>query len=227
MVPSPDERPCYNLSAMANVYCFGDSITRGENDDLHGGWVDRLKRLFIAEYLKQGNGEVCVFNLGIGGETTRSLKERFLPELEARFDAGERSVVLLAYGANDAAQAGGAFLVPPEAYLRNLTACVRAAKKKNAAVLLLNVSPVAAAAEGRPSPSGKVRRRAFIERYNAELKTMAGKEKVGLIDVYGAFLREGVDPLFAPDGVHPNTAGHGLIYGLALAALRSALREGR
>ena len=67
---------------MADVYCFGDSITRGENDPLHGGWVDRLKRLFIARGLREGDEEVCVFNLGIGGETTRSLKSRFLPELK-------------------------------------------------------------------------------------------------------------------------------------------------
>lgn len=209
---------------MADVYCFGDSITRGENDPLHGGWVDRLKRLFIARGLREGDEEVCVFNLGIGGETTRSLKSRFLPEFEARAADKGRAVVVLAYGANDAAQADGVFLVAPGPFLDNLKECIRAARKKKAVVLLLNVTPVASAAEDRASPGGKVRRGAFIRRYNAGLKKLAGKEKVKLIDVYQGFVERGLGTLFSADGIHPNAEGHELIYDLALPALQNALK---
>jgi len=212
---------------MAHVYCFGDSITRGENDPVHGGWVDRLKRLFIGRFLREGAHEVCVFNLGIGGETTRSLKKRFLPELNARFDREERSIVILAYGANDAARAGKSHLTPAGLYLENLAYCIRAAKRKNAKVLLLNITPVAAAAEGRPTPSGKVRRREFIGRYNAALKLLARENKVPLLDVHRAFVERGSESLFNADGVHPNADGHGVIYRLALEALTDALKDGR
>src|SRR5689334_11923117 len=59
---------CYRPSAM-DIYCFGDSITYGECDTERGGWVDRLKTARMAP-------EVSVFNLGIGGETSRMMRAR-------------------------------------------------------------------------------------------------------------------------------------------------------
>lgn len=201
------------------IYCFGDSITRGENDHLQGGWADRLKRLCIERFVKRGGEEICVFNLGIGGETTAGLRTRFLPELDARLDPESRSLVLLGYGANDAAQAGGRFLVAIDEYRRHLAACIDEAAGRKAEVLLLNATPVAASRDGVANASGRVRRNSWIRDYNRALEELGRERKVGLIDVNSAFMSRGSDSLFVSDGLHPNPAGHALIFELVCREL--------
>ena len=96
-----------------DIYCVGDSITRGGNDTEAGDWVNRLK---------VGCGEEArVINLGVGGETTRKMRLRLATDLKSRLRAGVRSLVTLGYGANDAAGSGGQFLVPVEEYVENLS----------------------------------------------------------------------------------------------------------
>ena len=195
-----------------DIFCFGDSITRGENDAARGGWVDRLKVACIRRYLREGGGERCVFNLGIGGETTREIKRRFAAELGARRDPAKRSVVILEYGANDAARIGNSFAVPVGAFSANLSGCIDEARRRRCEVFLLNITPVAGDSRGVRSPGGKLRKPLFIRRYNAALSALASEKKAVLIDVHARFATHDLCALFGPDGVHPNAAGHALIY---------------
>lgn len=202
-----------------DILCFGDSITRGENDHLHGGWADRLKLRCLARFVEVGEPETCVFNLGIGGETTTGLRRRFSAELEARRDQSGAALVLLAYGANDAAESSGAFLVPVAEYERNLAACLDEAQGR-ARVLLINVTPVADAVDGVPNRSGRIRRKSAILEYNRALARLGESRGIGVVDVHGAFLRKGPSGLLTPDGVHPNPAGHEVVLEAVVAALR-------
>ena len=202
-----------------DIYCFGDSITRGENDHVHGGWADRLKRLCMERFAERAGEEICVFNLGIGGETTASLRKRFLPELDARLDPDSRGLVLLAYGANDAAEVGGRSLVVVDQYTEHLAACIDAAAGRKNRVLLLNVTPIADSIDGVANARGRVRRNASIGDYNRALERLARERSAGLVDVHSAFMSRGHDSLFVADGVHPNSAGHALIFELVCKEL--------
>jgi lysophospholipase L1-like esterase len=197
---------------MTGLYCFGDSITRGENDSVHGGWADRLKAFYIRKYLRDGDAERCVYNLGIGGETTAGLRRRLIPELRARIGPEDRSSALFAYGANDAVGTGNSFVVPIAEYIKNLSDCIDAAKKLGCGAFLLNITPVSDGADGARRPNGRLRRNLFIARYNEALRGLAAGNEAVLIDVHSEFVKHKRAVLFAPDGVHPNAAGHALIY---------------
>jgi lysophospholipase L1-like esterase len=197
---------------MTGIYCFGDSITRGENDPVHGGWADRLKAFCIRQHLRDGDEERCVYNLGIGGETTAGLRRRLLPELQARLDPAGRSVAAFAYGANDAAGTGKSFVVPIAEYIKNLSNCIHAAKKMGCGVFLLNITPVSDDVDGVRRPNRRLRNNLFIGRYNEALRGLAEENEAVLIDVHSEFVKRKRAVLFAPDGVHPNAAGHALIY---------------
>jgi lysophospholipase L1-like esterase len=201
------------------IFCYGDSITRGENDDRHGGWADRLKTLCVKRHLELGGEEACVYNLGIGGEDTRSLRTRFVPELNARRANGERFVVMLGYGANDAARRAGAPAVPVGSYLDNLRFCVDETRRQGGDVLLLNVTPVAAAADGVPNARGTLRSNERIRAYNDALRTAFADQGAAVLDVHAEFMKRDLETLFVPDGVHPNASGHEAIYRLVKARL--------
>ncbi len=115
---------------MPNVICFGDSITRGENDHISGGWADRLKSEAIRKFLNSGDDEICVFNLGIGGETSKGLVGRFESELKPRIGIGDINLVTIAYGANDVAVIDRKYSTPIGTYIGKIGQALASAKQK-------------------------------------------------------------------------------------------------
>lgn len=211
----------------ANIYCFGDSITWGESDHIGGGWADRLKVFYIQRSLETGGEGICVFNLGIGGETTQGVQQRFEAELRARLNSTAQSVVLLAYGANDAAEINGSCIVPIETYQERLRYCVAEAKKIDTEILILNITPIALSVDGVPNTRGTIRRTGNIEKYNDSIRHLAQQEKIALLDVHAELLRHNGTSLFVEDGVHLNAAGHEVIYQLIKHQLMLCLGKSR
>ncbi|HUQ05770.1 MAG TPA: SGNH/GDSL hydrolase family protein [Kofleriaceae bacterium] len=202
-----------------DIYCFGDSITFGEYDHERGGWVDRIKIACMARYVAQGEPEDCVFNLGIGGETTEMMRARLTAELDARLDPEARSLVMFAYGANDAAECDGSFRVAPTAYVEHLAWAIEEARRRRCDVWLLNITPVAPVADGVRNPMGRLRTSAAVAAYNTALAALAQRTATPLVDVHGAFGVRDPSALFAADGIHPNAAGHAIIADLVSAKL--------
>lgn len=197
-----------------NIYCFGDSITFGEYDTEKGGWVNRLKIDCMAHFIARGEAEKCVFNLGIGGETTRLMRPRFKRELETRLENDQASLVILAYGANDAAEINAQLRVPLPEYVENLDAVIDEARSRKCEVGLVNITPVAPVADGVRNPAGRLRSNTVIRQYNTALADLARRQSAVLIDANSAFHARGLSSLFVSDGVHPNADGHALIHEL-------------
>ncbi len=206
---------------MLDIYCFGDSITYGESDALRGGWAERLKTFCIRRARETGAGADCVFNLGLPGESTAGMKGRLGAELDARLEAQNRAIVLLAYGANDASKTGRAFEVSVEDYTENLSRGIDAARKRGCETALLSITPVTAAADGVPNAQRECRRNSFVVEYNTALKELARKKSAPLLDVHARFAGSGRQALFTTDGLHPNAAGHAIIYDLVKGFLFS------
>ncbi len=86
---------------MAQILVFGDSIVFG-NWDLEGGWVQRLRK-FVDQKIAASKFEIkCpVFNLGISGDTTEELLERFENEIRPRELDEKETIILISIGIND------------------------------------------------------------------------------------------------------------------------------
>ena len=198
-----------------NLLCFGDSLVYGEVDEIGGGWVARLKGECLRRVALGRPPEVLVHNLGLSGETTRGLRQRFEVELAPRLGDVGNDIVLLAYGMNDAVRRQGELLVPLDEYRANLAHCIVAARGRGLRVALVNVPPIAPEQEGRPNAHGSVRSAETIARYNATLAALAADTLAHLVDVHGPLLSSPPGWL-RPDGVHPNHEGHRRLFELVL-----------
>jgi len=196
---------------MTHIICFGDSITRGENDKDHGGWVDRLKSFYISKFLETKDNEVCVFNMGIGGETTDGLIKRFTYELNTRLLSDGDNIVTFAYGTNDIALVNNANIVSETNFTSNLNYCIDYAFKKNTKVFLINILPIIETSSTPLETPIKTRKMEDIIRYNKTILSISEKKKIEHVDLNSAFeMRQ--QKLLTFDGIHPNSKGHELIY---------------
>ncbi len=195
---------------MYSIYCFGDSITKGEYDNLSGGWASRLAIHFINEVvLHEGRKEVTVYPLGISGENSDEGLLRIENEFMSREDQKTIPIFVFAYGANDSAffPAESMFAISKEEFKKNLLALASFAKKQKGKVMFLNITPVIEEKNATPNHRGKTRKNEYIKGYNEAIKTVAEEESALLVDVYKLF--EGrFEELFCFDGLHPNEKGH-------------------
>lgn len=194
------------------ILCFGDSVTFGEIDTDNGGWVDQLKRHFIALQANSIKQDISVYNLGIGGETTDALCIRFEIEFQARIKKGLRSLVMFAYGANDIVIHKNKNIVPVEYFTRNLKKCIQHAQINASGVILLSLTPISDSFDGINNQHDKLRYSNDIKVYNSALKQLAKETDSSYLDIYAQFVLNDKADLLSSDGLHPNSKGHQLIY---------------
>jgi len=197
---------------MIKIFCFGDSITLGEKDDVQSGWADRLKSSYFLDYLYSKNQEICLYNLGIAGETTDGLAGRFAGELCARSIKGQRNIVVFAYGINDIVIHKNKNLVPVEYFVKNLKYCVNNIKVANQDILLLSLLPVSDECDGVVNQYNKLIFNDDVRHYNCVLERLANELGCSFLDNYSEFTRINQHELLSADGIHPNAKGHERLY---------------
>src|SRR3990167_6658195 len=196
------------------ILCFGDSITWGSWEQ-EGGWSNRLRR-FAYDYVEAHPDKwIEIYNLGIPGDNTCDLRERFINETSERVEKNTEPIFIFAFGANDSSfiSSKGVFRCPIEEYEAHYRIVLDEARKWSKMIFLLNITPVneAVATKGE-----RIRRNEFIDRYNECLKRIASEKNVDLIDVNQAYLDNDYLDLLCTDGLHPNSKGHLLIYNLIM-----------
>src|SRR3989344_8144981 len=198
---------------MSQVFLFGDSITYGEFDTEQAGWAERLKKIAFEKQLK-GSDWIAVYNLGIPGEHTNDFLKRFEREFEARKDPEEENFFVFAFGANDAAFLPDKreFQVPLQQYERNIKNIIGISRRLHSKkIIFLTTTPVLEEILAKSGRS-KERKNEYIKKYNIALKRVCSDEGIDVVDVHGAYLKNGYEGFFSPDGLHPNSAGHKLIF---------------
>ena len=97
MIAGCDDRLITEIS-YDRIFCLGDSITLGCNDSLGLGWPGRLGR-----DLTHKGGSLAMYNLGINGDTSLDIAQRWRSEVATRSrNAG--GLILFAFGFNDASR---------------------------------------------------------------------------------------------------------------------------
>ncbi len=195
------------------VLIFGDSITQGMWDT-HGGWAQRLVADFFDKQLKDLDSDVpWVYNLGVSGDTTERLLNRFEAETVARMDA--EVAFVFAIGTNDAwINADGGFNMSPEAYAANLKKLIDRARKYGQRILFVGLASVD---ESHTMPVSWIDISYTNERlalFEQTLQQVCHKQKVGFVPVFETFRKAQTTQNLLSDGLHPNDEGHTLLYEL-------------
>ena len=175
----------------------------GEYDGVLGGYVEILKRYCHTEFYNNNANEVNCFNLGIGGETTEGLMNRFEVETKARLTPDE-NLVFFFYGANDLE------LVSFANFESNLFEVISQAKEFTPNIYVISILPISKKVDGIKIPDRKFRTTQKIELYNQKLKELALQNQIEFIDIFSRF-NSTKEEFLSKDGIHPNEKGYQFI----------------
>ena len=183
------------------VICiFGDSITWGASDSEKGGWVERLK-VYLAE-----KHDTEVYNLGVSGDNTEDLLQRFEIEAAAR----KPNIIIFAIGINDSQYINSKDnpRVTLHTFEQNLTQLVEIAKKFAPRIIFVGLTPVDES-KTKPIPwdTQKYYDNENIQEYDSVIQSVCEQKKILFVPVYNVIAREDFH-----DGLHPNAVGHSKIY---------------
>lgn len=196
------------------VLIFGDSIANGFYDS-NGGWADRLRRYYLNQMVVDNNTDMPnVFNLGVSGDTTRNVLERFHDEVKARQWPDEDLLFVFAIGTNDTVYRDKEVQSTPETFRDELTTLLEAATKFSGKILFVSLFPVIDELL-QPFPwssSGKCYSTERMKLFNTTLEKFCADNGLPIVDLWSAFEEKADLKNLFFDGIHPNDTGHKIIF---------------
>ncbi len=191
------------------ILFFGDSITWGAWDS-DGGWVSRIKRK-VDEKIISSNFEYYndIYNVGISGDNTGDLLNRFELETKSRMEENEETSFVFAIGVNDSQYIEGeGNRIPIDKFKDNLKELISKARKYESKIVFVGLFPTDDS-KLNPTPWGdnKSYKLEYVEKYNETIKNVCQSENIDFIDIYSQFINKDYKKLLI-DGLHPNSEGH-------------------
>ncbi len=184
-----------------NILVFGDSITYGAWDKEKGGWVKRLRLTLEND---NSNNYYTIFNLGISGDVTESIKNRFDNECKIRFAKEDNTIIIFSIGINDSQNVKGEDRVSLEIFRNNIITLINSAKKYTNNILFIGLTKVD---ESKVTPLPWDKEKGYLNtkiiNFDKELKNICLENNVDYLYIYDLLELE---ELF--DGLHPNNVGH-------------------
>lgn len=188
------------------IFCFGDSITYGGSYC----WASQLRR-YMEEKGKKDSANV--YNLGVKGDSSRELLNRFENEIDVR-EPEEDSLIVFQIGINDSQwiKTKNNNRVQLEEFRQNLEKIWFKARQRTENIIFLGLTPVV---ESEVDPvdwnSNKAYRTKEVRKYEDELFRFCQQKDLKFIELYDLFLENGYNELLK-DGIHPNERGHEKIF---------------
>ena len=216
---------------MKTILVFGTSVTYGAWDQ-EGGWVQRLRKYVDQNFIKKKGEEFLIYNLGVGGNTSKDILERIEPEAKERLKDLEEDgkiigevITILSFGKNDCLinNTTKENWFSLEDFGSNLKKIIYISKGySNKLVFVGNgmvdenlVDPMRW--EGFEQESWSYKNE-IIEKYEEKIKEVCKKNKIPFIDVTRKFKELDYKKLLH-DGIHPNSEGHKLIFEIVKSQL--------
>lgn len=195
---------------LKEILIFGDSLTYGAWDK-KGGWAERLREWSDEKFWETKN-MVYIYTLGIPGNTTKYLLERFKTEVEAR--AGQNVYFIFQIGINDSQ-----YLlkekrnqIPSAQFEKNIEALITATRRYSNNIILLGLTLVdESKVNPMPWDLDSSYQNSHIKRYNKILENICKQQKVKFINFMPSFEKEDYKK-YLEDGAHLNNKGHELIF---------------
>ena len=185
---------------MKKACVFGASITSGLNDFKEGVWCDLLKR-----YLFDKN--IFVFNLGISGDDTNDLLERFDNECRPR----KPEIIIFAIAANDSQYFidKSKYRVKLKDTAKNLEELIRKARNYATHIVLVGLTKV----DEKKINAKYIRykrkyyKNETLKKYDQTIVKISAEENVYFIPTFDIIDKNDLD-----DGLHPTSKGHKKIF---------------
>jgi len=193
---------------MIRVLVFGDSITYG-GWDTEGGWVERVKKQAHKMTVEtEGKTKIQVFNLGIGGDTSRKILVRIQNEIEARLSKTWDMKIILSFGINDERSKDGIIEVPLDEYRDNIQKIIKIAKSYTDKLLIIGNPPIGDSLVYFKIFEYSDQR---IKQYDHILQESAEAANIQFISARELFEITGKENLSTYDRLHVNDEGHEII----------------
>lgn len=190
--------------------CFvGDSLVNGTNDPDFQGWPGRLAQNAVSE-----GHDLSVYNLGIRGDTSVMIADRWLNECKVRLPEIHPGALVFSFGVNDIAFENGIRRVPFKTSLETAHALMKSAKSW---LPTLWVGPPPVELDETtfiPAPDiSYVFKRENIKELSNAFADIAHELEVPYFDLYNALegRTEWGDSFDPSDSVHPKQNGYQLI----------------
>ena len=190
------------------IFCLGDSITLGCNDSLGLGWPGRL-----GCDLMHKERSLAVYNLGINGDTSLDIAQRWRAEVEAR-SRNSVGLILFAFGFNDASRpANGELQVEPGESIAAASRLLQAAKSVSEVLWIgptpldESVNPMCTEFETWTMYNDE------IARYDSAYAQLAQEIDIDYLQLFPDLLNSSryQAALNAGDKVHPGDDGYAMI----------------
>ncbi len=206
-----------------NILVFGTSITQGYWDT-EGGWVGRWRKQCDEAQLQDLDKNMSViFNLGVDGNTTKDIVGRIVSETKARTTGKRLPVVIVQVGTNDSLEENGAPWVSREDYARNLEAIIQLVQPVSSRLVFVGLS---ACDETKTTPvswGGFYYSNANIKAYEQTMQTVAAAHNIPFIPLFDRFAEAMRAQSLLSDGLHPNSAGHQVMFEIVLSEITPVL----
>lgn len=196
------------------ILCFGDSITSGYDDDVKGGWVNRLKAMFGKKYE--------FVNFGVPGYTSSDLLNRIEEELE-HYTNG--TTIIIAIGVNDSRIDSGQNVAEIKDYVKNLDKILNLAKKVTDKIIFVGLAPCEDSLTNPVDWSDTIYKNSRISEFDEALRKFCEKNGSAYVRIFEPFKEAERDYSMLPDGIHPNETGHQLIADLIKPQLQKLIKR--
>ena len=197
--PAPSPTPAETPDPRPKIIAFGDSLTSGFG-------IPEREKSYPALLQKRLDAEgysYKVLNHGQGGDTS----QRGLERLYLATGIGSAEILIVEFGANDAAQN-----IPVETIRANLDEILTRIAASNKRTLLCGIR----------LPEGKDG--AYSDRFAAMFRELARKHNVDVLEDFMKGVAGEPSHLLA-DGIHPNESGARIIADRVFDSLRPLLKK--
>jgi lysophospholipase L1-like esterase len=196
-------------SQPLRIIAIGDSTIYGYGDPEGGGWVERLRRLWM---MSDRTGH-ALYNLGVRGDRVQQVTQRLEVEFRHRGELRHRvpDLIILSVGVNDSARLGrpnGRNFTGFEEFQCHLAALLDQAHQL-CPVLFVGMTPV----DERQMPFSDCLYYNHADQYHYKEATRLACEQrqVPYLDVFSRWLNRGDHwwrSRLCADGLHPNSLGY-------------------
>ncbi|MCK5466035.1 hypothetical protein KAI56_00865 [Candidatus Parcubacteria bacterium] len=160
--------------------------------------------------LKDPKFDYSVYNLGISGDNSDDLLERFEFEIKQRLHKEDEIIFVFAIGINDSQfiYSKNNFSVLADKFQQNIKQFINFSGKISNKTIFIGLTPVD---KSKTSPipwdTDKSYENKYISNYNNIIKSICREKQVYFINMFDEFNKTDYKELLE-DGLHPNSKGH-------------------